>query len=455
MVKKWFDKNSFEQFCFPTLIESVSVEGKDAFLISYKTNSGSLILTTTDKIKVNDKVYLPISQQDCPYHSYNFNNEFLKKKIDFNQLYKRVFNEVERYVDIEEYWKHFITTCILFTYKQDSFSTTPYVFLVGDNDSGKSTILYLFKELGYRALLSESLPAADIFFFLGTEEEATGTILEDEAQGLEFQREKLKIYKGGYVKGSRIPRIRESATGIKQQFYYAFCFKVFAGEKLPDDTGFLRRCIVIPMIEGLPTANVKDLQPEDKRRLEELRNDLLLWRMQTSHDQLQEIKIDFLKNRDKELWKPLLQIVSSTEFFSNISDLALKHVKDRLKERADSLEAVLFKIVEEFSHTSQTILFDGIWNKILELPGQEDSKNTQVFWLDEHGKVTKTNIGKILTQKFKGTKTRIDNKRAYYFDKSTLERLSKKYSLYGLHGIHSLQESSDHHQTSLIMHETG
>ncbi len=421
----------------PCLIESIYFKNKKMFLVAEQKHENLSTIKIKNQFETNDKKIIPTSLEDYPYSPYNFSNidEINKSKIDFTELYERIFSVVSRFIAIEDEWKHFITSCILFTYKQDQSPTTPYVYLVGDNESGKSTILHLMKALAYRPLLSESLPSANIYNFLGTKEEGTGIILEDESQGLEKQFEKLKIYKGGYVKGSRIPRVKDNPSGgSKQVYYFGYCFKVFAGEKLPKDRGILQRCIVIHMVEDYPDANIKDLKPEDLSHLSKLRNDLMLWRLQTAFEKSADIQLGFLKNRDAELWKPILRLLEGTKFFINLERLSFKLVEKKRREKNNTLEAALFTIVSKLNKVSKHVAFEDIWNEITSLPGQDDPINPQGFYLEEHGKVTKTNVGMILSQKFRGEKYRDANKRLYIFDKITIKRLGRKYSPYSLYG---------------------
>ncbi len=427
LVKAFIDEPNSINGTEPIFVEVIELDKESQFIISRQGSNG---LVTAKEIEVNGKVYVPARSEDYPYDAYNFAdvNGVNKAPINFDELYDRVYAEVDRYVDIEDEWKHYITVCIIFTYKQDKSNTTPYPYFVGDTESGKSTVLHLMKRLAYRPMLSESLPHADVYNFLGTHEEASGIILEDEAQDLDKEKEKLKIYKGGYVKGSRIPRIKENPSGgSRQMYYYGYCFKAFAGEKLPYNKGFLQRCVIIPMVEGFPQANIKDLKAEDKERLSKLRNDLLLWRMQTMNQELSDIEAEFLKNRDAEIWLPVLRIVYGSRYYDNLLELARKHVEKRRKEKGDSLEAEIFKIVKELTTCSLVISFEDVWSKVRWLTGQEDPKNPHAWILQEHGKVTKTSIGRMLADKFKGAKDREGNKRVYKFDSKTLSKLERKY----------------------------
>ena len=79
------------------------------------------------------------------------------------------------------------------------------MYFVGDNESGKTVALSLLNWLCYRPMLGVTIPSADIYGYLD-DSEAPGTILEDEAQGLNKDLDKSKIYKAGYKQGAVVPR---------------------------------------------------------------------------------------------------------------------------------------------------------------------------------------------------------------------------------------------------------
>jgi hypothetical protein len=410
------------------LAESVLLQGQSAFLTSIMEEG---LMLTVNPIQTPRAVFIPPEPSDLPYSQYVFDQNSLTRSLNFEDIYSRVFDEVSKFIVVDEEIKHVITACVMFTYKQDQSSTTPYLYCVGDNDSGKSSVLYLMKHLAYRPLLSDSLPSANIYRFLGVDEEAVGIILEDEAHELHNDLEKLRIYKGGYTKGSKVPRIEQTRYGFKQTFFFTYCFKAFAGERLPLDRGFQRRCIVIKMVEGVPHSNIKDPSPEDLGRLSALRNDIMLWRMQTFNQPLREVQEDFLVNRDKELWKPLLSVVKCSRFYEPLVNVAQKYVSDRQEERSSSLEALLCRIVLQIQARC-TVAFDDVWCHLKTL-GQS-TPNPQEVLLDEHGNVSKKTVGVILYQKFKGKRQRISNKQHYIFDVDTLNKLAVKYGLQGLQG---------------------
>lgn len=159
------------------------------------------------------------------------------------------------------------------------------------------------------------------------------------------------------------------------------------------------------------------------------------------NQELPDIEIDFLKNRDAEIWKPILRIVHGSKYYDNLLALCRKQVEKRRRDKGDTLEAVIFGIVKQLTAKNPEIAFEEVWSKVREEPGQDDAKNPQAYILQDHGKVTKTYIGKILTEKFKGVKDREGNKRIYRFDAKIITKLERKYGSHGSHGSSNEEEA--------------
>ena len=73
--------------------------------------------------------------------------------------------------------------------------------------SGKSNRLEVFRFLAYRNWTSSDITSANIYQLLGSREEGTATICEDEADNLDLNLDKMRIYKLGYTTGRYILRI--------------------------------------------------------------------------------------------------------------------------------------------------------------------------------------------------------------------------------------------------------
>src|SRR5690348_16247945 len=100
----------------------------------------------------------------------------MAEKMDREQLLDGIKSEIDGFISLSDIGKHLILGDILLTYCQEWINTVHYPFFVGETESGKSSALHLVKWLGYRCMLGEDVPQADVYNFLGSDEEGCGTI---------------------------------------------------------------------------------------------------------------------------------------------------------------------------------------------------------------------------------------------------------------------------------------
>jgi hypothetical protein len=136
-------------------------------------------------------------------------------------------------------------------------------------DVGKTNNLTVFQQLGYRALFDISITPANIYRFFGSVEEGQGIILEDEIDDIDDQREKKKLYQGGYNSGKKVTRSDDTPSGGRQpQSYYVYGFKAFTSEKQPDSSlGLLLDKVHFHIVDlgnlVVPTDRLSDHVPKD------------------------------------------------------------------------------------------------------------------------------------------------------------------------------------------------
>jgi hypothetical protein len=281
--------------------EAIYANGKPAFLAVKDGN-----FRVIEEVTVEDEVFLPKEYPDeFPYEPYGYYDGNLPTH---EELYWKVREEFGLFLDLESSWKDYLAACVLLSYQQEKMRTVPYVYFVGDNESGKTVALSLFNWLCYRPMLGVTIPSADVYGYLD-DSDTPGTILEDEAQGLYKDLDKAKIYKAGYKKGAVVPRTMLTQNKRFIKYFRVFCFKACSAEEMPHVKGLLERFIFIPMTEGYPTKDWADLNKDDETRLRELRNILLKWRLSTVEVELPEIELP-VKGRLKELWKPVIQVTA-------------------------------------------------------------------------------------------------------------------------------------------------
>jgi hypothetical protein len=406
--------------------EAIYQEDDPAFLV--KTKSGFQIQETVMK---GQKTFYAPEKKSYPYEAYTYQPT---QQVIIQQLYKEVFAEIDQFIDVEPIQKHVITSAILLTYQQRKMQTVPYLFPYGDNESGKTTILNVMNVLSYRPLFGTTIPTADLFGYLRNNDEP-GCILEDEIQGINKDTDKIKIYKSGYKRGAKVPRVKTTATDKYIEYFETFCFKVCGGEQIPQVKGFRERFIEIPMVEGYPKKEWTDIDDQDFKRFQNLRNRLLLWKLNTYDQPLPPLQLNF-RGRLKEIWKPLLQVTEGLDGYTELLEYVKTQSQQRLEIRQNTLDGHIVKVIVENIPSKHPWTFSAIWTLLIdELDGKIDDKKPNKIDTAEFGEVTKQKIGYRLREILTGDKKTIregtDNKtkavKAYSFNLEKLQRIAKKY----------------------------
>jgi hypothetical protein len=382
------------------------------------------------EVTTEDETFLPkVSPSEYPYKPYGYYKDELPTD---EELYERIRAEFEQFLDLDAHLKDILSTCVMLSYQQEKLRTVPYVFFVGDNESGKTVGLNLFNLLCYRPMMGVAIPPADIYGYLD-DTDAPGTILEDEAQGLNKDQDKAKIYKAGYKIGAVAPRtvITQNKRCIK--FYRVFCFKACAAEELPRVKGLFERFIFVPMTEGCPAKDWADLNKEDEKRIEELRNMLLEWRLKTMNKELPEVEFQKdVRGRLKELLKPILQVTAGFAVEEKLRVHMIQLQKERLDDKSNTLESHIVKAVCDLYKPNEAVSFDNVWYGLRdELNGAIDDRKPNQMDTPEFDVVTKQKVGYRLREVLGGKKAkeRLQSSTGivYRFDEGKINRIARKY----------------------------
>lgn len=424
--KQFKDSGFTADGCF----EAIYVDDKPCFLV--KNNSGG-DFRIVDSVEIGEKKFFPKEVKHVPYEPYTSYEGPIPSR---EELYRRIWSEFDVFIDVEPIWKEVASACVLLTYHQEKLLTILYLFLYGDNESGKSTFLQLLKFLCYRPMYGVTIPAADLYGYL-EDSDGMGCILEDEVQGIQKDTDKIKIYKAGYKQGAVVPRTLMTQFDRIIKYYRTFCFKACASEQIPQVKGFNERFVFIPMVEGYPKKEWADITKEDLQRLRNLRNMLLKWRMQSRDWELPDVQLE-VKGRLKELWKPILQITHGLTVYDGLFRFVEDQRKERLSVKQDTLEGnivkVVIEIVNKAKDNSLAVPFQTIWSHLQEeLDGKIDEKKPHVMETSQFFQVTKNKVGyrlrEVLSGKSKPIRLRKDDGviKAYEFEREKLRRVSKKY----------------------------
>lgn len=277
-------------------------------------------------------------------HSFKDKDDFyayIKKaeKETLDSLFYSVLSVWKKYIDANDFHLKLCAADTIFTYFQDKIGMTHYLFFVADNDAGKSNNLTLFNILGYRNLMNNSMTHANVYNFLGDKDEGCGTICYDEADNLDEYHDIMGIFKEGYTTGRPVVRLLDTVNGRRRQVKLnTFCFKAFAGERLPDALtakGFLQRVIVLRCYPGYRDDDISEvINPAGDEEfqelldeLTELRNTLFCYRLVHFKDRIPNLKLN-IKNREKQLFKPVLRLFQGTRAFDTLRPVISHYIKE-------------------------------------------------------------------------------------------------------------------------------
>ncbi len=424
VVKGWFGD---------IFVESIYIDGEPHFLANVNDE-----IKLSKQFPFEGKIIAPVEREYTPYESYEFSKSYLdllrNNPPTKEELLEQLESKIKRYIDVNDNNRLVILIDTFLTYCQDQIDTVHYLFVVGDTESGKSTIGHLIKNVGYRVLYQTDLYYAGIYNFYGTREESNGTIIEDEAQNLDSNKDKIRLYKNSYTRGSKQAIVVGKDTGHKRQLYYnTFGFKVFIGENIPSDKGFKERLVVLRMNTGFPEANIKRLTPEEKEDFILLRNSLLFYKVQHIREQLPITKTG-LTNRDEELFADFIRIAYGTKYEESAREVVKQFTKERHESIHNSIEAKLFELIVLPIDEKFLIIFEDFWKYLTDeqdtIKGRLDK---ETFFSYDYEKITRHRIAQILTDKFQAKKEITHRERkqvtAYLFNSKTLIKLVEKYNI--------------------------
>ena len=121
--------------------------------------------------------------------------------------------------------------------------------------------------------------------------------------------------------------------GKAQQRYNTFCFKAFSSEQQPNykAKGFSERIFTIKCSPGNPQYDISEVindagDSEHKklsREIDDLRKLLLVYRIIHYDDKIPDIQLS-IKNRDKQLCKPLIRLFNNTKALEDIINFLIQ-----------------------------------------------------------------------------------------------------------------------------------
>jgi hypothetical protein len=255
----------------------------------------------------------------------------------------------------------------------------------------------------------------------------------------------MKIYKSGYVAGAQVTRMYDSTTSSgkntttkRQQKYNTFCFKAFSSEKQPTHNakGFTERIFPIKCSPGSPQYDISEITNDagDKehkklyREIEDLRKLLLVYRILHYDDQIPDIELS-IKNRDKQLCKPLIRLFNNTKAQKEIIVSLSKFLAEKNNKKLDSFDAYLYSVVSDLVKEEKTIVPNEVlWSTIRSLPGSDVPNKPLSYNTEDFGIISMARVTKTCEDKFGSIKGHDGQKRSLIFNKNTIQKLKTNYS---------------------------
>ncbi len=428
------------------IAEAIIVEGKSMFLqvmdglSTFKENLrlGNVLILPPSKDMYQSKEYTFLSASEIDKYIHRANKE------NFESLFKKVRDVWGKYFDAEEEVLNLCAADTIFTYFQDKLGMIHYLLFVGGNNMGKTSALKIFNELAYRPLYDVSLTQANIYRFLGTDEEGNGIILEDEIDDISKDLEKMKIYKVGYQTGARVTRLSGSRGNKQkskmQQSYNTFCFKAFGSESQPDfikARGFIDRLLIIKCFPGSPPYDIAEvvnsggnkLHGKLHRELQDLRKLLLVFRLIHFKDNLGDVQLS-VKGRDSQLCKPLILLFKDTNIKNQLLKALSRFINEKTNKKLNSFESCLYHVVSNLiTEEVNSMSNEDLWKNVVSgLSGSNTPNRSHSYQSDEFGRISKRQVTITCEDKFGAHREHDGKKRILVFNRSKIISLKDTYS---------------------------
>ena len=243
---------------------------------------------------------------------------------------------------------------VMLTYAYPAWSATPYLYLGGQLESGKTRVFEVLSRLVFRPLVSSNMTAPSLFRTL---HERGGTLLYDEAERLKDNKpdmgETRSMLLAGYKRGGKATRLEKVGETFRPVEFSVYGPKAMACIKgLPE--ALASRCIQIIMFRAPRGAG----QP--RRRIDRhtdrwlsLRADLHALALDNGAALLalpeREDVCPQMSGRQYELWQPILSLAAWVEesgadgLLATMQDFALESVEASKTDQMPDCDEILLK----------------------------------------------------------------------------------------------------------------
>jgi len=423
------------------LYESVILGGVTTFLRYDQENNRIKLYQSIEEETRNLR---PPSLEEYPYTPYEFASleeleEYLEyaKKRTIDELFRLALDFIKLYNDQDEHKQILLAADVILSHFQDKFGTTHYLGIVGDNNSGKSSIGNTFEVLAYRAVNMTSPTAPNIFRMLGMVEPGQCVLILDEADRIDESVDMMNILKSGNDFTKRVQKT--NTISWKQEYFYTYCLKVIIGEKSPSRLkakGLLDRMLVFTVYPGNPELDIKEVmnpqgdpyRTREYNRLIASRKLMLIYRLIHFKDPVPDIDIN-VQRRNKELCKPCIQLFYGTSVQGMIEQTIQTFLDIKNSKRARSLEAILIPVIIALvEREGNQVSSSRIWEFIKENIDGESYGSDEYHIADYT--LYRTTVTKLLEDKFGAEPPKHTKKGSIVaFNLDKLRKIQKSYDI--------------------------
>jgi hypothetical protein len=145
-------------------------------------------------------------------------------------------------------------------------------------------------------------------------------------------------------------------------------------------------------------------------------------------DQIPYVQLS-IKNRDKQLCKPIIRLFKNTKAIDEIVTSLSRFLSEKKNKKLNSFDSYLYSILADLVKDENTVISnEEIWNMACSIPGGQNEYKPQSYQTDEFGMISKTMITRICEDKFGARKEHDDERRSLVFNKTVIEKLKDNYS---------------------------
>jgi hypothetical protein len=268
-----------------------------------------------DQVEYNSIKFIPINDRRAIEMGAIF---FPDVPVDYGTLQELIIeiNEfIHKYMDVSDLFQMFSAWYVVFSWVTDNINTVPYLRVVADFGTGKSRFLQTVGKICYKPMiLAGATTVASMFRSI---ERWRGTLILEEYTPKESgeEEDETKILNCGFERGIPVTRCNKDKNCL--EYFDCFGPKVISSRHEFKDAALNSRCLT----EILKETNRKDipilLPPEFYKRQQELRNKLLMFRLQHWQDvdpnKIQEVKFPDISKRLKQAFSSFVALFAHDE----------------------------------------------------------------------------------------------------------------------------------------------